>query len=79
MANTTRAKFKCQSVATDEYGANVKLNVVYEGTKKDDENYGFTKATPSGEITMRVDNPAAAIQFKPGKQYYVDFTEADAA
>jgi hypothetical protein len=33
-------------------------------------------ALPWGELRMTVDNPSAAIQFEPGKQYYLDFTEA---
>lgn len=35
----------------------------------------FTKATPSGDITLSIDNPAAAVVFKPQHYYYVDFTE----
>lgn len=78
--STTRAKFVCASVTTFGYGGKeVKLSVVYEPTPPETENAKFTKATPSGEITMRVDNPAAAVQFEPGKAYYVDFTPADVA
>lgn len=72
---TTRAKFRCSSVERFELGANVKLSVVYD-PNGNGENANFTKATPCGDITMRVDNPAAAVQFEPGKVYYVDFTEA---
>lgn len=41
------------------------------------EDARFTKATPWGELRMNVDNPAAAIQFEPGRSYYLDFTPAD--
>lgn len=72
----TRAKFQCNWVQDHgQGGKRVQLGVVYckvEGT----ENRDFTKATPSGHIEMQIDNPAAAVQFVPGKQYYVDFTEA---
>lgn len=35
----------------------------------------FWEATPNGEIKMQITNPDAAQQFKPGKEFYVDFTE----
>lgn len=72
----TRAKFQCNWVK--DHGNNTKivqLGVVYskvDGT----EDRDFTKATPSGHIEMQIDNPAAAVQFVPGRQYYVDFTDA---
>jgi len=40
------------------------------------ENHIFSDATPSGEIKMQINNPAAAKQFNIGQSYYVDFTEA---
>lgn len=70
----TRAKFQCLSVTDHGWNKSVKLNVVYsrvDGT----ENYDFTKATPSGSMEMQIDNPAAAVQFKPQKYYYVDIEE----
>jgi hypothetical protein len=70
----TRAKFRCNWVRDHGDNKLVQLGVVYsriEGT----ENYDFTKATPSGTIEMQIDNPAAAVQFKPTRYYYVDFTE----
>lgn len=42
-----------------------------------EENARFTKYTPSGEITMYVDNPTALAQFQFGKFYYVDFIEVE--
>lgn len=42
-----------------------------------DENQKFHKATPSGEISIVVDNPNAVSQFEIGKTYYVDFTPAE--
>ena len=73
---TTRAKFRCSAV-TDFGGGSkeVQLQVIYD-PQGNAENAGFTKATPSGEMKMRIDNPAAAVQFEPGKYYYVDFTPA---
>jgi len=74
---TTRAKFRCTSVT--DYGAYkaVQLNAVCkDGTM---ENDTFSKYTPTGEIKMNIDNPAAAVVFKPGAEYYVDFSEATTA
>ncbi len=71
---TTRAKFRCNWVRDHGDNKLVQLGVVYsrvDGT----ENKDFTKATPSGTIEMQIDNPAAALQFKPTHYYYVDFTE----
>lgn len=71
----TRAKFQCNWIKDHGNGTRiVQLGVVYsrvEGT----ENHDFTKATPSGHIEMQIDNPLAAVQFKPGRWYHVDFTE----
>ncbi len=38
------------------------------------EDQRYSKATPSGEITLWVDNPAALAQLKLGEYYYIDFT-----
>lgn len=76
---STRAKFRCNAI--EDYGFNkkVKLSVVYEGSLgSDEENKRFTKATPSGEIWMVIDNPEASVQFAPGKEYFVEFTEVAA-
>ena len=44
---------------------------------KDGENAAFTKFTPAGGCWMNIDAQAPASQFfKPGKKYYVTFTEA---
>ena len=74
---TTIAKFSCDSITDYGYSKEVKLNVVYAPDGVNEEDRNFTKATPSGTITMRIDNPEAAIQFKPGKYYYVRFAECE--
>lgn len=75
----TRAKFRCNAVEDYGHSKKVKLSVVYalphEGPPTEDDR--FTKATPSGELWMTVDNPAASCQFEPGKHYYVDISPAD--
>jgi hypothetical protein len=75
----TRAKFTCARVEDFGQSRKVVLNVVYEGELgPSEENKRFTKATPSGECWLTIDNPAAAVQFKPGRTYYATFEEAPA-
>jgi hypothetical protein len=38
------------------------------------EDQRFAKATPTAQLTMTVDSPAALEQFKLGDSFYVDFT-----
>ena len=67
-----RAKVTCTSKT--EEGA-VEFRTVMEGSK---ENEQFFKYTPAGQIRLEVLNPAALDQFEQGKEYYVDFTPAEA-
>jgi hypothetical protein len=53
----------------------VAMMPVYTGDKG--ENQKFWSATPSGKLEMQVMNQPAGEMFKPGKSYYLDFTEAD--
>lgn len=70
-----RAKFRCQSVEKFENGSsNVSLSPVTSGS---DENKSFYKWTPGGEIKLQTINLAAAEQFEPGGEYYVDFTKSE--
>lgn len=76
---STRAKFRCASIEDFGTSKKVKLTVVYEGSLGDnEENKRFTKATPSGECWLTIDNPAASVQFKVGGSYYATFEEAPA-
>lgn len=69
-----RAKFRCHTVTTDAYAnETVKLGAVY-GDGKD--NQSWSKATPSGDLTMCISNPEAHGKSEPGKDYYLDFTPA---
>lgn len=68
-----RAKVRCDKIE----GNAVEFQTVYEpDAEKDSENARFTQATPWGSIRLGIDNPAALEQFKPGEEYYVDFTPA---
>ncbi len=51
----------------------VKLSAVYSDDKNS-ENYSFSQATPSADISMCISNPAAFGAFELNKEYYLDFT-----
>ncbi len=74
--STVRAKFKVQSVTESEGGLKTaNLSPVTSGSP---ENEKFFKWTPGGQIQLGTINLDAAEQFRPGRQFYVDFTPADA-
>lgn len=72
-----RAKFKVRSVeeTPNAEGAIIVLEPVINGSP---ENEQFFKWTPWGELRMGTVNMQAAAQFIPGKEFYVDFTQASA-
>ncbi len=77
---SVRGKWRVSRV--EDYGTSKKvvLNTVYEGPLgENEENKRFTKASPSGEIWITIDNPYASEQFKPGQEWYTDFTLATPA
>lgn len=72
------AKMQVSSVDTMQYqhGSAKKVNLGAV-CGKDGENAAFTKYTPSGACWMNIEGEAPAAQFfKPGKKYYLTFTEA---
>jgi hypothetical protein len=40
-----------------------------------DEDNTFAGFSPSGEFKLTIQNPALLSKFRPGKKFYVDFTE----
>ena len=74
-----RAKFRCDLVSKTAYYESVELCAVgpNNGEVLNSENASFAKATPNGSLKMTIDNPDAQGFFKPGKSYYLDFTEAN--
>lgn len=73
----TRAKMQCHAV--EPYGQSTKVTLfcVYEGALGDnEENRRFFLASPNGRLEMTIDNPGAAVQFKQGRYYYLDMSEA---
>jgi len=71
-----RAKFKVETITHNVSGASILLFPV---TGESPENKEFYKWTPGGKIELSTVNPAAAEQFTPGKEFYVDFTAAPSA
>jgi len=72
---SVRAKFRVVSVTDFGFTKQVKLAAISDDGIP--ENQRFHKATPSGQIEMTIDNPQAAEQFTPGKQFYVDFNPVE--
>ena len=68
-----RAKFKCQQVNKMEFGEQAHLAPVHSDSE---ENKSFSKYTPSGKLELMITNPNAEGFFKPGKEYYLDISEA---
>jgi hypothetical protein len=75
----TRAKFACTREIHTKWSPNTdpqrsyEFQAVYDATQPEDQR--FAKATPSGSLSITVDN--AAVTFVPGKAYYLDITPAD--
>lgn len=71
---TVRAKFKVTQITESEGGLKTAVLAAVHGGSP--ENTEFFKWTPNASISLSTMNPAAAEQFTPGKQFYVDFTAA---
>ena len=81
MAPTTRCKFRCNSIETfgPNSGVKVNLSAIYptdsDGYKHSAEDHAFFNATPSGNLSMFIQNPYGAELFSPGDDFYLDFTK----
>jgi len=75
-----RAKVKVTSVKLTEYGEVLEMAPVCSekpfGPNGENEDNTFARFTPCGSLSLTVNNPDLAGQFKPGQKFYVDFTEA---
>lgn len=70
---TVRAKFYVTEIAQTTNGGRVRLQAVCRG----EDNKEWAAYTPSGQIDMTILNDVALAQFiEPGREFYVDFTEA---
>jgi hypothetical protein len=77
----TRAKFNLNSITSVDYGNSYASKQYEFSAVYDDgipENQRFAKASPSGQLKITIDNPAAQEFFagKVGKSFYLDVTEA---
>lgn len=79
--SAVRAKMKVWGIDHTEFGQGskpqhkVRLGCVYG---KEGDNKDYSDATPSGECWMQISDGRPALDFfKPGKEYYVTFTEAE--
>ena len=73
----TRCKFKCNTVTQYEGGKkDVDMSPVYSSDPAS-ENKAFWDASPGGSFKLNYVNPA--VSFEPGKEYYLDITEAPVA
>lgn len=76
MSKKVRAKFSCNSIEEFAFGSKTaKLTAIYgnEGENKD-----FTDSTPSGNLEINISGKVPAKDFfNAGKNYYLDFTEAE--
>lgn len=68
---TTRCKFRCDHVTDFGEQKDVKFSAVTTGSE---ENKSFWKYTPGGSLTFSCINKN--VKFQPGKEYYLDITEA---
>ncbi len=73
-----RAKFRCTAEIHNRWSADnvtrsYEFQAMYDPDAPEDQRYA--KATPTGKLTIAVDNPA--VTFEPGKSYYLDFIEAE--
>lgn len=66
---------RCKFVCSFKEGQSVHFSPVYSGSE---ENQKFFQATPGGQIAFYTVNQSALDQFEQGKEYYVDFSPAEA-
>lgn len=75
--HVSRAKFRCVSVkfsAADQSGPRAyEFQALYDTSTP--ENKRYAKYTPYGKLEITVDNEA--VSFTVGKNYYLDFIEAE--
>jgi hypothetical protein len=79
---SVRAKFKVTQIKEIHMGVSVGAPLYSEKTiilepqydQKIAEDVSFQKATPSGQMEIRIDNPTAIERMPIGKMFYVDFT-----
>lgn len=75
---SVRAKFKCHSKEMRELGGSDAAYLTFFASYGEgNDNKDWSKWTPTGALNMSITNPAAFDWFEVGKEYYLDFTEAE--
>lgn len=69
-----RAKFKIEHITKFEYGEELFMTPVTNGSPEDNT---YSKYTPSGSLKIMITNPSLIGQYKPGQKLYMDFTNAE--
>ena len=81
MTGTVRAKFVVTEIIERQYSVHQpkQTSIVLEARydQKLAEDVSFSKATPSGRMEMRIDNPVAIERMPVGTTFYVDFTPVE--
>jgi hypothetical protein len=76
-----RAKMQVSSVEATTYVETIKAAPVCGdkpfGEKGESEDNTFARFTPSGSLSLTVNNPDLLGKIKPGQKFYVDFTLAE--
>lgn len=67
------AKMIVETVTLDQWGDSINMRAVTGGSAEDNS---FAKATPSADLTIRIDNPDLRGKVKPGQVFYLNFSEA---
>lgn len=77
-----RAKVRVNKVEIDDYAERVTMNPIGRSTPYpedgSDENNSYSRWTPDGSIVLLISNPNLHGKIRPGQEYYVDFTLAQA-
>jgi hypothetical protein len=75
--HTARCKFTVESVTHHAYGAReVKLAAHYDQPLSQ-EDRAFSNATPTGSMTVLIQNEKVFDIFQPGRKVYVDITPVE--
>ncbi|WP_431860055.1 hypothetical protein [Azospirillum sp.] len=69
------AKMRCHYIQAGDSHRTVHLHPVYD-SDPNGPNASWSKATPSGQVSLTITNPGAYERFEEGKEYMVTFSPA---
>ena len=67
----------CGTVKQEELIASPVCGSAPFGPNGESEDNTFARYTPSGSLSLTVNNPELFEKFRPGQKFYVDFTLAE--